>query len=125
MLTRIRLVRKLADSLDGVDVSGFNEGDVLRLPEEDAALLIAEGWARQLRMPAARRRSGPASSIRQYVATDRVPLPSVEQLRRVRQTFEAKQSVYQERRRAEDRVREELHDERARVITPVMDESGA
>jgi hypothetical protein len=42
---RIRLVRKLADNLDGIDVTGRHEGDVLDLPAERAALLIAEQWA--------------------------------------------------------------------------------
>jgi len=41
----VRLVRKLADSLDGIDVSGQREGDVLDLPAGRAALLIAEHWA--------------------------------------------------------------------------------
>jgi len=42
---RVRLVRKLADNLDGIDVSGYREGDVLDLPAGRAALLIAEQWA--------------------------------------------------------------------------------
>jgi len=41
----VRLVRKLADNLDGIDVSGHREGDVLDLPAGRAALLIAEQWA--------------------------------------------------------------------------------
>jgi len=42
---RVRLVRKLADLLDGVDVSGHSSGDILELPRHDAELLIAERWA--------------------------------------------------------------------------------
>jgi hypothetical protein len=41
----VRLVRKLADNLDGIDVSAQHEGDVLDLPPRRAALLIAEHWA--------------------------------------------------------------------------------
>ena len=41
----VRLVRKLADNLDGIDVSGRHEGEVLDLTAERAALLIAEQWA--------------------------------------------------------------------------------
>jgi hypothetical protein len=41
----VRLVRKLADNLDGIDVSTHHEGDVLDLPAGRAALLIAEQWA--------------------------------------------------------------------------------
>lgn len=42
---RVRLVRKLADLLDGVDVSGHSSGDILELSRRDAELLIAERWA--------------------------------------------------------------------------------
>jgi len=42
---RVRLVRKLADYLDGIDLSAYNEGDLLDLPRREAELLIAEGWA--------------------------------------------------------------------------------
>ena len=42
---RVRLVRKLADLLDGVDVSGHSSGDILELSRHDAELLIAERWA--------------------------------------------------------------------------------
>lgn len=42
---RVRLVRKLADLLDGVDVSGHRSGDILELSHHDAELLIAERWA--------------------------------------------------------------------------------
>jgi hypothetical protein len=42
---RVRLVRKLADLLDGVDVSGHRSGDILELSRHDAELLIAERWA--------------------------------------------------------------------------------
>jgi hypothetical protein len=41
----IRLIHKLADHLDGIDVSDCCEGDHVDLPERDAELLIAEGWA--------------------------------------------------------------------------------
>ena len=42
---RIRLTRKLADCLDGVDLSHYSVGDVLDLPRREAHLLMAEGWA--------------------------------------------------------------------------------
>ena len=42
---RVRLVRKLADCLDGIDVTGCQEGDLLDLAPADALLLVAEGWA--------------------------------------------------------------------------------
>jgi hypothetical protein len=42
---RVRLVRKLADVLDGIDVSAHSSGDILELSRRDAELLIAERWA--------------------------------------------------------------------------------
>ena len=45
MLLRVRLIRKLADVLNGVDVSQVQEGHCVDLPARDARLLIAEGWA--------------------------------------------------------------------------------
>ncbi len=42
---RVRLTRKLAESVDGVDLSAYGVGDVLDVPPADAHLLIAENWA--------------------------------------------------------------------------------
>ena len=42
---RIRLTRKLAQLLNGVDISRRTVGDVIDLPDREAALLLAEGWA--------------------------------------------------------------------------------
>ncbi len=42
---RVRLKRKLSESINGVDLSGAREGDTLDLSPRDALLLIAEGWA--------------------------------------------------------------------------------
>ena len=44
----VRLTKKLAAVLDGVDVSRCAEGDVIELPEQLADLLVAEGWAEQV-----------------------------------------------------------------------------
>jgi hypothetical protein len=41
----VKLTSKLAESLDGIDVSHARVGDVLDLSESEANLLIAEGWA--------------------------------------------------------------------------------
>jgi hypothetical protein len=41
---RIRLVRKLAERIDGVDLSGCTVGDVVDFSPMDAGLLLAEGW---------------------------------------------------------------------------------
>jgi len=42
---RVRLTRKLANVLDGVDVSPYGVGEVFELPDAQARLLIAENWA--------------------------------------------------------------------------------
>src|SRR5690349_7855426 len=42
---KVRLIRKLADQLDGVNVSQQRVGDVLDLRPEQARVLVAEGWA--------------------------------------------------------------------------------
>lgn len=39
------LTRKLADAIDGIDLSEREVGDRLPLSRTDAYLLIAEGWA--------------------------------------------------------------------------------
>jgi hypothetical protein len=50
------LTRKLADAMDGIDVSACRVGDVLDLSESDARCLVAEEWA------IAERRSGCGSA---------------------------------------------------------------
>jgi hypothetical protein len=42
---RVRLIRKLAEVIDGVDLSAHNPGDLLDLPESHGRLLVAEHWA--------------------------------------------------------------------------------
>jgi hypothetical protein len=41
---RVRLIRKLAPVLNGVDLSQVQIGDVIQVPEATAAMLIREGW---------------------------------------------------------------------------------
>jgi hypothetical protein len=41
----VRLTRKYADVIDGVDLSQAHVGDRLDLSPHDAEVLIAEGWA--------------------------------------------------------------------------------
>ena len=42
---RVRLTRKLAQEIDGIDLSEHAVGDVLDLPAPDAQLMMAEQWA--------------------------------------------------------------------------------
>ena len=44
----VRLTRKLAECLDGVDLSSRRVGEVFSLPLQAARLLIAEGWAEMI-----------------------------------------------------------------------------
>lgn len=41
----VRLVKKLADVIDDIDLSRARIGDILTLTVQEAVLLIAEGWA--------------------------------------------------------------------------------
>ena len=41
----VRLLRKYAESIDGVNLEKAVVGDRLDLPPRDAGILIAEGWA--------------------------------------------------------------------------------
>jgi hypothetical protein len=42
---RVRLTRKLADLIDGVDLRGHQVDEVLDISAKDARLLMAEDWA--------------------------------------------------------------------------------
>lgn len=41
----VRLIRKLARHIDGIDLGSRRVGDVFEAPLSEARLLIAEGWA--------------------------------------------------------------------------------
>lgn len=68
MAVKVRLTRKLADCVDGIDISSRRVGEVFALPVQAARLLIAEGWAEmidrrrsQINLSRARRRSTDAA----------------------------------------------------------------
>ncbi len=42
---RVKLIKKFAEQIDGVDLAPHHVGDYLFLSAQEAALLIAEGWA--------------------------------------------------------------------------------
>jgi CheY-like chemotaxis protein len=42
---RIRITRKFANALNGIDLSRVKAGDVVELSEWNARVLVAEGWA--------------------------------------------------------------------------------
>jgi hypothetical protein len=113
---QIQLVRKLANYLDGIDVSAYRQGDVLELPRREAELLIAERWAVAYYEPAAREVRDVSAAPQLAMAADRNARRSLDQIRRFREEIDTQRCAEQERRRAEDRIREELHDEHARTI---------
>lgn len=51
-MVRIRLTKKLAATLNGIDVSALCVGDVVELPDAAARMMIAEGWAEPDTAPA-------------------------------------------------------------------------
>ena len=55
----VRLTKKLAALLNGVDVSALKVGDILELPDSAARMLVLEGWAEPAERPA------PASFVTQ------------------------------------------------------------
>lgn len=42
---RVRLTKRFAKVIDGVNLNGHMPGDVLNLPDRDAQILLAEQWA--------------------------------------------------------------------------------
>ena len=45
---RVRLNAKLAEVVEGVDLSSYAEGDLIDLTEPEAKLLVAGGWAERV-----------------------------------------------------------------------------
>ena len=48
---RIRLVRKFANAINGIDLATVSVGDIVELKLPQAVLLIREGWAEPLEEP--------------------------------------------------------------------------
>lgn len=44
-MPKVRLTRKLAQMINGIDLSAVDTGDQFELSAREAELLIAEGWA--------------------------------------------------------------------------------
>jgi hypothetical protein len=117
----------LAESLDGVDLLLAHIGDVLNLTRSEAELLIAEHWAEPVverpmlvRAKASRTRRllyAGTGSVRTDVADAPRRTPrTTARLREIRRQMEENSFADQQRRRAEDRIREELQDSRATTI---------
>jgi len=112
----VRLTRRLADCIDGVDLSAHKVGDVFEVTRHEAELLVAEVWA-VLSAPAARQfRSGPPDRVNRPNVDRRQLGPWAERLRTITQHISDRPFQHQDRRRAEDRIRDEWHDAHATVI---------
>ena len=42
---KLRLTRKFAEFINGIDLSRARSGDLIELSDRDAVVLMAEGWA--------------------------------------------------------------------------------
>jgi len=51
---RIRLVRKFANAINGIDLASVSVGDIVELKLPQAVLLIREGWAEPLEEPSSK-----------------------------------------------------------------------
>jgi hypothetical protein len=124
---RVRLIRKLAEALDGVDLSAYAVGDVLDVGRYTAELLIAEQWVEEVpetstpvpskrKIPSRHRLSTAVVGLAHAADNPKRTLRTAERLREVRQQLERKSLGEQERRRSEDAIREELRDSRAKTL---------
>lgn len=62
MAARLRLTRKFAQVINGIDLSRVRAGDEIEVSERDADVLIAEGWA----IPARTAPNGPGLNRRKH-----------------------------------------------------------
>lgn len=65
---RVRLKLKLAEIVEGVDLSSYAEGDIINLVEWEAAILIAGEYAEPI---ATEERVSRAPALRPAIAADR------------------------------------------------------
>jgi hypothetical protein len=68
---RVRLIKKFAEMIDDIDLSGFEPGDMLDLQRSEARLLIVEGWAVPVTQGLDRRRSAAGTTQTRAIAADR------------------------------------------------------
>ena len=107
---RIRLTRKLADYLDGIDLSEYRPGDVISLSPWQTRLLIAEGWAERMSDDVR------AMSSHFVVAAELMTRRVIDQLRHAMRRIGQHRFENDKRRRAEDKIREDLQDALARTL---------
>ena len=59
MRVKVRLTRKFAENLNGIDLSHVRAGEDVELEAREAEMLIAEGWADAIEQAADRPRRPP------------------------------------------------------------------
>ena len=119
----VRLTRRLADCIDGVNLSAHQVGDVFEVTRHEAELLVAEAWA--VLSTSAERPFRSRRPVRSNGANvDRRQLgPLAERLRKITNHINHQTFQHQDGRRAEDRIRDEWHDAHAKVINDGDDSS--
>ena len=119
----VRLTRRLADCIDGVNLSAHQVGDVFEVTRHEAELLVAEAWA--VLSTSAERPFRSRRPVRSNGANvDRRQLgPLAERLRTITKHISHQTFQHQDGRRAEDRIRDEWHDAHAKVINDGDDSS--
>jgi hypothetical protein len=121
----VRLTRKLANCLDGIDVSAYQNGDVVDVTRQEAELLIAEGWASPVGAGLIDGVPAPSSLMG---GLRRAPSPLSASVRaeanRLAEVWERpgrRRVDERDLRRVEDIIRDELRDARAKTIRPEKD----
>lgn len=115
----VRLTRRLADCIDGVNLSAHQVGDVFEVTRQEAELLVAEAWAVFAASKEGPFRPRPPDPVNRANVDRRQLGPLVERLRTLTKHITHRTFQHQDRRRAEDRIRDEWHDAHARVINGV------
>jgi hypothetical protein len=119
----VRLTRRLADCIDGVNLSAHRVGDVFEVTRHEAELLVAEAWA--VFVAPAGRQSGAWPPARVHSVKGgrksvkrgrRQPGRLAEQLRTITKQIFHRTFDQPYRRRAEDRIRDDWHDAHATVV---------
>jgi hypothetical protein len=106
----------LASYIDGVNLSAHVVGDVFEVTRHEAELLIAEEWAVPVAPRAHSRQSLTAPRRCRAEAEDLRHIPMAEQLGDIREQIQRRSFQPQDHRRADDRIRDEWHDEHARIL---------
>jgi hypothetical protein len=60
---QVRLIKKLAACVNGLNIDGVAVGDVMSLPDRTALMMLAEGWAERVRVEPMKVASSPATPI--------------------------------------------------------------